>query len=171
MSNFTNNFFVFLCDSYDILATTRKYRSIGSWESALDDMRHKEMFDKLKAKKALRNLRKKKWIEDRKKGDEVEFKLTEKGKRWLFQLKIQKEENELPFGQYCIVVFDFPIGANGARDKFRFLLKRIGFSRLQDSVWTTDKDVVDLMQSLVTKLKINKWVRIIIGQEAAALLK
>lgn len=128
-------------------------------------MRHREMFDRLKAKQALRNLRNKKWIEDRENGEKVEFRLTEKGKEGLFRLKTKQEIKELQFEQSCIVVFDFPIGANKARDKFRYYLKQSGFKLMQDSVWVTKKDMVAHMQSLVELLDISKWVRIIVGRD------
>lgn len=166
IDNFTNNFFVFLCESYDILATSRKYRSIGSWERALDGMRHKEMFDQLKAKKALYNLKKKSWIKDRKKGEEIEFRLTDKGEQALLKIKMSENQKKLPFDQLCIVVFDFPVGANNARDKFRRLLKQIGCSKYQDSVWGTDKDIVDYLRSLMSRMKLDNWVRVFVGQEA-----
>ncbi len=162
---FTHNFFVTLCECHDILASSRRYRSIGSWESALDDMRHKEIFDKLKAKKALRNLRDKKWLEMRRKGQELEVRMTDKGEVALLYLQANQEQKPLPLKQQCYVFYDFPVGANKARDKFRYHLKQCGFKKFQDSVWVSDKDLVDYVVSFVNRLGIANWVKIIVGKD------
>ncbi|MFH1315274.1 MAG: hypothetical protein ABIH67_02640 [Candidatus Uhrbacteria bacterium] len=165
---FANNFFVFLCECFDILTTSRRYRSIGSWENALDDMRHKELFDKLKAKRALKDLRNKKWLEMRNKGQEIELRLTDKGEKALLKFNIQKQKNDLPNDQKCYVLFDFPVGANKARDSFRYYLKQCGFKKCQDSVWVSKKDIASYFSALVHRLNFAKWVRIIIGTDVSA---
>ena len=165
---FTNNFFVFLCECLDILATSRRYRSTESWESALDDLVHKEYFDKLKAKRALKDLRNKKWLEMRNKGQEIELRLTDKGERALLKFYIQKQKNDLPNDQKCYVLFDFPVGANKARDKFRYCLKQCGFKKFQDSVWVSKKDVVNYFTALIERLNIAKWVRVVVGTDVSS---
>ncbi|MBU0531429.1 hypothetical protein KJ910_02955 [Patescibacteria group bacterium] len=162
-NNMTNDFFVFLCETYDIFTSARRFQSIGSWESFLDDMRHQEMYKQLRKKQTLRRLGEKNWIEMREKGNEVELRLTVEGKKALDDLS-DLPPVELPANQTCCVVYDFPVGANRARDKFRYHLKKCGFRKLQDSVWITSKDVGARIADLVNKLDIKKWVWIINGE-------
>ena len=165
---FAHNFFVFLCECFDIMTTSRRYQSIGSWESALNDIRHKELFDKLKAKRTLRELRNKKWLEMRKKGKEIELRLTSKGEKKLLKMQMQRQKINMPDKQLCYVFYDFPVGANKAKDQFRYYLKQCGFKRLQDSVWISKKDIVEYFRALVNRLSFSKWVKIVVGFDCSA---
>jgi DNA-binding transcriptional regulator PaaX len=58
--------------------------------------------------------------------------------------------------KWRMLIFDINESRKGTRDKIRFSLKRIGFLRLQDSVWVYPYDCEDFITLLKADFKIGK---------------
>jgi len=58
--------------------------------------------------------------------------------------------------KWRVLIFDIAEKRKGTRDKIRFTLKRIGFLRLQDSVWVYPYDCEDLVTLMKADFKIGK---------------
>ncbi len=58
--------------------------------------------------------------------------------------------------KWRMLIFDIKEKRKGTRDKIRFTLKRIGFLRLQDSVWVYPYDCEDLVTLMKADSKIGK---------------
>lgn len=117
------------------------------------------LFADKRKKRALRGLRKKKWIENKQKGNEIVFDLSNDAvieylKLSISQVNLNTHHNE------TLVIFDIPEVARNARQRFRRLLKKLGFRQAQLSVWSSLKDISPQMHSLITVLGIQKWVNV-----------
>jgi DNA-binding transcriptional regulator PaaX len=134
-------------------AQRRRLRGVltqQEWEQVFGDQRKK---------KALRRLRKKQWVEDRQQGNIVTFTLSDEALIEHLKQKVL-ENRSLPKHQKTIVAFDFPEVARKARLMWRRLLKKLGFTKEQQSVWVSKFDVGEHIQSLAVVLKITAWVKV-----------
>ncbi len=61
-------------------------------------------------------------------------------------------------GKWYIVTFDIPESYRMKRNAFREKLKKLGFGRLQDSVWISPLDYLANVESLVKFHKMEYWV-------------
>ncbi len=165
INNYTQNVFVTLVDMWDVLSTSRQYRSLEDRNIAHDYARHKDYFDKQKRNRAIANLKKKKWIESRKKGESIEYKLTEEGLKAAIKLDAYYTTKLLKDGKKCFVFFDFPVAANKARDEFRYTLKQCGFKLCQQSIWVSNKNIGPQIAYLAKALDASEWVRVVVGKE------
>lgn len=71
-------------------------------------------------------------------GEELLVRLTQAGKKWFkrYELKRMKIERLSQWDKlWRVVVFDIPENQHQTRDIVRAWLKRLGFARLQQSVW------------------------------------
>ncbi len=59
-------------------------------------------------------------------------------------------------GKWRMLIFDIKEERKGTRDKIRFTLKRIGFLRLQDSVWVYPYDCEDFVTLMKADFKIGR---------------
>ncbi len=66
-------------------------------------------------------------------------------------------------GKWRLVIFDIPERQRITRDKIRMLVSRLGFLRLQNSVWVYPYDCEEVVTLLKTDLKIGKAVLYIIA--------
>ncbi len=115
------------------------------------------------SKKArLRYLKEKKLIAVKKKEDKVIVELTKKGDRERKKRRKNKA-SKLPVNQVCLVTYDIPTTANKARDAFRFFLKKLGFKKINQSVWQTEFNVIDEVLGFVRKAKIGEWVCVFVA--------
>jgi DNA-binding transcriptional regulator PaaX len=115
-------------------------------------------------KQELLRLKKKKLIEERKTGNKLMLCLTEEGKQEILRYKILTAKNNVN-KNYCVAVFDIPESERNIRDFFRRFLKEAGFIRLQQSVWVSQKDVMDYLIELVKSANAEKWVHLINATE------
>lgn len=65
--------------------------------------------------------------------------------------------------KWRLVIFDIPERKRGLRDKVRALVSRVGFLRLQDSVWVYPYDCEELITLLKADLQIGRSVLYIIA--------
>lgn len=119
---------------------------------------------KYSIKKEIIRLKKKKYLEERKRGKNLELYLTEKGKKEALRYSILNCNNHLR-DKYCIVVFDIPETERNIRNFFRRFLKDAEFIALQKSVWVTQKDVMRNLMELIRVAGAEKWIHVITATE------
>ncbi len=86
-------------------------------------------------------------------------RLTQKGEDKLRKFKLLGYKLKKPKkwdGKWRMLIFDIKEERKGTRDKIRFTLKRIGFLRLQDSVWVYPYDCEDLVTLMKADFKIGR---------------
>ena len=86
-------------------------------------------------------------------------RLTRKGEDKLRKFELLGYKLKKPKrwdGKWRVLIFDIKEERKGTRDKIRFTLKRIGFLRLQDSVWVYPYDCEDLVTLMKADFKIGK---------------
>ncbi len=113
-----------------------------------------------KRRRAIADLRRKRWLTARKHGNQMIIRLDHDALAACLKAGIRSEKRELPAGQSCLVIFDFPTGANSARASWRRFLISIGCTRTQLSVWKTEKDVCKEIAALTRLLAISRWVQV-----------
>ena len=92
--------------------------------------------------------------------------LTQKGEAKLRQLELRDYKLKKPKrwdGKWRLLTFDIKEKRKSLREKIRYTLKRIGFLRLQDSVWVYPYDCEDLIMLLKADFKIGKDVLYVIA--------
>lgn len=113
----------------------------------------------------LRLLERQKLIEKKRIGEKLMIRLTSKGWQQVLRDKIRCTRKRCKEG-ICIVVFDVPESEKRVRDMLRYVLAECGFIMLQKSVWVTDKDVVPHLCALLQGANLDRWVRILVGNES-----
>lgn len=68
-------------------------------------------------------------------------------------------------GKWRILIFDISEKRKRDRDKLRFILRSIGFFKLQNSVWVYPYDCEDLINLLKTDLHIGKAILYIVADK------
>ena len=88
--------------------------------------------------------------------------LTKKGKLKAlnYQLNNIKNKKEKWDGKWRMVAFDIPNKYKKGRDALRQKLKRIGFCKLQESVFITPYNCKEEISDLVVFFELDKYVRI-----------
>lgn len=95
-------------------------------------------------------------------------KLTEKGKEKLRKFRILGYKIKKPNkwdNKWRILIFDIKEERKWVRDKIRFTLNRMGFLRLQDSVWVYPYDCEDFVNLIKVDFKIGKDLLYIIADK------
>ncbi len=118
-----------------------------------------------KKKRALKEMRRKKWIRDRKQGEDVVIQLNHAAIVAALKSRIAHETLLLPDGKCFLVLFDFPNGANKARASWRYFLYKTGFEKVQLSSFATNKDVIKPISALIHVLGIKPWIKVFICEE------
>lgn len=102
-------------------------------------------------------LKKKGLAEFRTEGGKKRLRLTARGESVMssiwsenFQLKKPRRWD----GKWRLVIFDIPEKRRGVRDRIRTLVARLGFLRLQDSVWVYPYDCEDIIGLLKVDLHL-----------------
>ena len=68
--------------------------------------------------------------------------------------------------KYRFLSFDIPAKLNYNRNKFRKIIKKIGFVRVQQSLWVINKDVTNLVEAAIYECGIEKYVAYIISEQS-----
>ncbi len=118
-----------------------------------------------KKRRALNELRKKKWITDRRQGQEIVVRIHADAVVAAIKERIGRIEKKLPGGEMCLVSFDFPNGASKARDRWRFMIKQFGFKGVQLSLYSTERLISEEVLALVKALGAEKWVKVYLARE------
>jgi len=97
----------------------------------------------------------------------IEVVLTDKGKLKALECKLEEMEIEIPSRwdkKWRIVIFDIPEKKRYQREIFRDKLKKLGFLKLQKSVFIFPYPCEDEINFLVEVLKIRRYVRVILAK-------
>lgn len=87
-----------------------------------------------------------------------DWKLTKEGwKRYKGVLPEYKKSSEWD-GKWHIITFDIPESSKRKRDAFREKLKKLGFGKLQASVWISPVNYLANVESLVKFHRMEYWV-------------
>lgn len=94
--------------------------------------------------------------------------LTEKGKNYAEKLNAQDRFN-IPKpkrwdGRWRIVIFDIWERRRAVRDQLRSLLEKIGFVKVQQSVWAYPYDCEELIAFIKTDLRVGKGLLYLIAE-------
>ncbi len=116
-------------------------------------------------RRVIKDLQEKKWIESKKVGNKMLVEISSHALVQHLKQLVRTKDIELPNDQVCFVMFDFPNGASKARDSWRHFLYSVGFKKFQLSVLSTNKDVADELVAISQLLGIDKWVKVIVGNE------
>jgi CRISPR-associated endonuclease Cas2 len=95
------------------------------------------------------------------KSNSIEF--TDKAKlRILDRITKNCEED----GKYRFLSFDIPETMRRQRDAFRRDIKKMGFMRIQKSLWVCNRNVGDLVEIACRKHKVGKYVAYILSEKS-----
>lgn len=132
-----------------------------SFEAHMSQKHWENMYgEERKKKRALKRLREKKWIDDRRKGSEVVVRIHSDAIVSVLKERILSMQEILPEGELCLVSFDFPCGAKKARDRWRHLIKQYGFTLEQQSLYSINKNIDEEMRALAKVLGVERWVQV-----------
>src|SRR3990167_6059345 len=95
-------------------------------------------------------------------------RLTQKGEEKLRKFRLLGYKLKKPKRwdkKWRMLIFDIKEERKGTRDKIRFTLNRMGFLRLQDSVWVYPYDCEDYINLLKADLKIGKDLLYIVAEK------
>lgn len=68
--------------------------------------------------------------------------------------------------KFRFVSFDIPEDLRYARNKFRSAIKRMGFIRVQDSLWVINKNVAEFVEMAAYEYKVEKYIAYIISEKS-----
>lgn len=122
-----------------------------------------QMMEDARKRRAIRDMRAKKFMHDKKKGNQVLVQISTDVLVRLIKSNIQSKRVTLESNKSILVMFDFPNGASKARDRWRNLLLSCDFKMIQLSVYTTQKGIQKELLTLVRLLGLEKWVSIFVG--------
>src|SRR3990167_10765181 len=108
--------------------TARKRAHCEVW---LTDKQWKDLIANRDRKRAIARMRKQKWIKDAQHGSKICVKITADAVIHELKNQIRRSDKQIPQAQLCLVLFDFPNGANLARQLWREFLLSAKFQRTQ----------------------------------------
>lgn len=120
-----------------------------------------------KVRTAYAALLRRRFIKAHKQNGDTSYQLTNKGVLAVIKEKILAAER-LPKGEYCLVSFDFPVGDDAARNRFRRLLKYAGFTRMHQSLWASEHDVSRQTEDLLIQMKIGRRAQVFMARVRSA---
>ncbi len=118
---------------------------------AADRFLHQMNYDVMK--EALKRAYRNGWIKARKRNAKPE--ITEEGKRRLAQVVPHYDEYREWDGKMHLVTYDIPESRKTDRELLREYLRRIGCAMLQESVWITPYNPIDLVRSFVEEKELS----------------
>lgn len=141
------------------ISPVRIHRQVfGNSESfALEERYQQER----RVKRAIDDLKKRKFLEIKEKGGKMFYALTEKGISEALLAKIKLQPKISSGNKFCLVCFDIPEVVKDSRWALRHFLKSVGFKQLQKSIWYTDQNIFDEVEEYIKTLKVADWVRVI----------
>ncbi len=121
---------------------------------AADRFLHQVNYDVMK--EALKTAHRNGWIKARRRNALPE--ITEKGKRRIASVIPQYDEKRSWDGKMHLVTYDIPESRKIDRELLRAYLRRIGCAMLQESVWITPYNPIDLVRSFVDEKELSGTV-------------
>lgn len=104
-------------------------------------------------------------VNERRIGDRLILELTDGGRARLLRREMRVAPF-LPSGNHVRVEYDFPEMQRAARNMFRYFLKTSGFTRFQQSIWVSRRDVYKLLCAFIREHELGDWVDVIVGRPA-----
>lgn len=102
----------------------------------------------------LRNLKREGYIETKKMKDSVGIRLTIKGKI----KNLEHSSNRISDGRIRVISYDIPEKYKYKRQLFCRLIRRIGFKRLQKSLWVCSYIKADQIDIVIDDLGLRKYI-------------
>ena len=116
---------------------------------------------------AISRLVKKGMLERRGYGTSTRLRLTAKGARYaeslLEKTSLTVQKPKRWDGRWRIVMFDVWERRRAVRDRLRYLLQKIGFVKLQNSVWTYPYDCEEVVALIRSELRVGKGAMYLIA--------
>jgi DNA-binding transcriptional regulator PaaX len=94
------------------------------------------------------------------------MRITDKGKAELARIQTLERPLKAPKrwdARWRIVIFDVPERKRTTRNRIRELVRKLGFMRLQDSVWVYPYDCEEVVAVLKADLKVGREVLYLIA--------
>jgi len=129
--------------------------------------REQREFEQVDFAERIKYLRKQGLIENFVEGKEKYFEITSKGVEKLLKYRIDNLSIERPQrwdGKWRIVIFDIPKKHNLDRDILRRELIKLGFVKIQDSVYVYPFDCSKFVENISGRLSIRQFVLIMISE-------
>lgn len=152
-------FYIFL-DARQGYAYTQKQR----WQRYERRLQGKELFLEQKAFSSFLSRLKKDGLIMK---TENEWKITPKGiKKSLFLTLMRKRQEivlnstAMPAGKHILIIFDIPEAHRKKRAWLRWILRDLGYSMIQRSVWMGDQKVPESFLEVIKDLKIAPYIEI-----------
>lgn len=149
-------------DYYNMFAAPRRF----GWQAVGQDRYYvrelSRLRDKAVAQRALKNLRKSKYIIAQKIGKKVMIKLTSKGLKTTLTNQLRQAPKRSD-GLATVVIFDIPEDFRAVRRELRWFLRQGGFHKLQQSVWLHEGDVYKLVNNFIKETKAERWINVFYG--------
>lgn len=121
---------------------------------AADRFLHQVNFEVIK--EALKTARRNGWIKERRRNAMPE--VTKEGRRRLARVVPQYDERRTWDGRMHLVTYDIPERRKVDRERLREYLRRIGCASLQESVWITPYNPIDLVRLFVEQKELSGTV-------------
>jgi len=150
-------------DGIELLALSRRYQSVFVSEGLAGVRRVRDAVEKKRLRLNASYLRGQKLIQESRRGAQLLLTLTDEGRRQLLRaelLRAPKRRDNL----FTIVIFDIPESERTSREFFRRFIREIGFQKIQQSVWATDRDVGRALIQFVRIHKLAAWINILEGK-------
>lgn len=122
------------------------------------------MVERAQTRHALQKLKENEFIEIRKRGETIMYRLTDKGRIAALKDSVRLADKRKD-GKMILVSFDIPEQERLVRGRLRYFLKDLKFERIQQSLWGIDLDVGKIISRAIADIKADKWVRVFESRE------
>lgn len=144
-----------------VSAPSQTYKVSMSGEAS----RYRKMHFDERQRRALAQLRRKRWIDYEFTNGAFTFSFTEKGLHEGLVSRIITTTKKLSRGYVCIVAYDVPEDFRQGRRVLESLFRKAKCIRLQKSVWMTGRDIVDDLEATIRLHRIESMVTIVVGKK------
>lgn len=135
-----------------------KYRNAFVTDGLAGVRRLVEGEERRRLMRRLRDLKRRGFLEERKKGKAMLLGLTGKGSAYRLKFQVRSAPR-LPSGWHWLLTFDIPERQKHLRDRLRTYLKSVGFKMVHQSVWLTDRDVISFVAQVFRESGTTRWLK------------
>lgn len=119
----------------------------------------------IKKRRALRDLRKKNWLDAKILGNEVIVSISSSAVVTALKNRILSINRKVGDGMKCLLSYDFPLGSDKARKVWLKLIKNLGLKQEQQSLYSTEFDVGEELMALAKATGVERWTRVYTATE------
>ena len=152
-----------IAEGAELFTLSYRYQKAFMFDGLEGVKRVRDAVERKQLRRELAYLKRKKLIEEHRRGERVLYCLTDEGKRRLLCVRVRQAPLRAD-GSLTIVIFDIPESERAARDAFRWFLRENGFRRLQQSVWATNRSVTQPLLEFIRSHKLATWINLIEGR-------